>query len=83
MHSPGITLIGAHTIARPKQESHEGWWTEQDDYEALIRLTQMGRIKLSDLVDEGHSPKDATAVFDRLAKEPAFPVTQLDWSTLE
>ena len=83
VHGPGITLIGAHTIARPKQESHEGWWTEQDDYEALIRLTQMGRIKLSDLVDEVHSPKDATAVFDRLAKEPSFPVTQLDWSTLE
>ena len=27
VHGPGITLIGAHTNARPKSESHPGWWT--------------------------------------------------------
>jgi threonine dehydrogenase-like Zn-dependent dehydrogenase len=83
VHGPGITLIGAHTIARPKQESHEGWWTEYEDYESLIRLTQLGRIKLSTLVDETHSAKDAVAIFNRLAVEKSFPVTQLDWREME
>ena len=83
VHGPGITLIGAHTIARPKQESHGGWWTEYADYEALIRLTQLGRIHLSKLVDETHSIKDAVMIFDRLAIEKAFPVVQLDWSELK
>ena len=83
VHGPGITLIGAHTMARPKQESHGGWWTEQEDYEALIRLTQLGRIHLSDLVDEVHPVTEAPVIFDRLAREKAFPVVQLDWSGLE
>ena len=83
VHGPGITLIGAHTLARPKQESHGGWWTEHDDVQALIRLTQMGRIKLSELVDETNSPEAAPAVFARLAKDKAFPVVQFDWSELE
>ena len=82
VHGPGITLIGAHTLARPKQESHGGWWTEADDVQALIRLTQLGRLKLSDLVDEVHSPAEAPQVFDRLAKESAFPIVQFDWSEL-
>lgn len=83
VHGPGITLVGAHTLARPTQESHSGWWTEEADVQALIRLTQMGRIKLSELVDEVHTPYDAPQVFDRLAKEKAFPVVQFDWSEME
>ena len=83
VHGPGITLVGAHTLARPTQESHSGWWTEEADVQALIRLTQMGRIKLADLVDEVHTPYDAPQVFDRLAKEKAFPVVQFDWSEME
>ena len=82
VHCPGITLIGAHTNARPKQESHGGWWTELDDGEAVIRLMEMGRLDLDCLIEEVHSAADGIAVFDRLAKSPAFPVVQLDWTNL-
>lgn len=83
VHRPGITLVGAHTNARPRQESHEGWWTVSDDMQALIKLTEAGRLKLSDLVDEVHTPQEAPQVYARLAREKAFPVVQFDWTTIE
>lgn len=83
VHRPGITLVGAHTNARPKQESSNGWWTVQDDMNALLKLTQMGRLKLSQLVDEVHTPQEAPEVYERLKNEKAFPVVQFDWSKME
>ena len=83
VHGPGITLVGAHTLARPKQESHTGWWTEKDDVQALIRLCAMGRLDLAVLLEEIHSPTEAPEVYARLAKGGGFPVVQFDWNTLE
>lgn len=83
VHRPGITLVGAHTHARPKQESHEGWWTVGDDMNALLKLTAAGRLKLSDLVDEVHAPEEAPQVYDRLVRESTFPVVQFDWSQMD
>lgn len=82
VHGPGITLIGAHTHARPAEESYPGFWTEKSDAEAIIKLTELKRIKLSDIIDEVHSPIDAPYIYERLAKEKAFPVVQFDWSNL-
>ena len=83
VHAPGITLIGAHTAARPKTESHGGWWTQSDDVKALVKLHATGRLSLGTLVDEIHAPTEAPAVYDRLVKEKAFPVVQFDWRMLE
>lgn len=82
VHAPGITLVGAHTMARPSCESHNGWWTQRDDVEALLKLTEMGRIKLSDIIDEIHSPAEALEVYARLIKEKSFPMVQFDWRKL-
>ena len=82
VHGPGITLIGAHTRARPKFESHRGWWTERDDFEAAIRLIRLGRLDLASLVEEVHSPFDAKEVYARLAAGGGFPVVQFDWSLI-
>jgi len=82
VHGPGVTLIGAHTKARPDYDSSNGWWTERDDMRALRNLTEMGRIRLADMVEETHSPREATQVFHRLATEKTFPVVQFDWRTL-
>ena len=83
VHAPGVTLIGAHTMARPGQESHPGWWTQRDDILTVLRLTQTGRIRLSSLVDEVCSPAQAPAVYARLAVEKAFPLVQFDWRDFE
>lgn len=82
VHGPGISLIGAHTIARPVHESYGGYWTQEDDMEALKKLTEMGRIKLSGIIDETHSPNDAEEVFTRLAFNKTFPLVQFDWRKL-
>lgn len=83
VHGPGITLVGAHTNARPARDSFEGWWTEYDDVEAILTLTRLGRIKLSDLVEETHSPEEAPQIYTRLCTEKTFPLVQFDWGKLK
>ena len=80
IHAPGITMVGAHTNARPVYESHEGWWTEKHDREAVLRLISAGRLDFSDFVCETHSPEKAGEVYARLANDKNFPVcVQFDW----
>ncbi len=83
VHGPGIQLIGAHTGARPKQESHAGYWTQSDDMHALIRLTACGRLDLQAMVDKVHTIDEALAVYQRLLEDPSFPLTQFDWSDVQ
>ena len=83
VHGPGITLVGAHTMARPDRESHGGWWSQVDDMTALKKLTQLGRIKLSEIIDEVHSPDEANEVYTRLAFNKTFPLVQFDWRLLK
>ena len=82
VHGPGITLVGAHTMARPQYESHDGWWTQRDDIATTLKLTEMGRIKISDIIDEIHSPAQAPEIYTRLANEKSFPMVQFDWRKL-
>jgi threonine dehydrogenase-like Zn-dependent dehydrogenase len=79
VHGPGITLVGAHTNARPSFESRDGWWTQKDDMRTLKRLTESGRINLSSLVDETHSFLEAPEIYTRLANDMVFPIVQYDW----
>ena len=82
VHTPGITLVGAHTSARPNIESHEGWWTQSDDMEATLRLISLGRFDVKSLIDETHTPDKAPEIYARLAKSPTFPIVQFDWREL-
>lgn len=82
VHGPGITLIGAHTMARPETESHGGWWTLPDDIGALMKLIRLGRISFSSMVDETVSPERAPEVYHRLAAERVFPMVQFNWRDL-
>lgn len=83
VHGPGITLIGAHTQARPKDDSAPGWFTERDDIDTLLKLTALGRLNLAQMIEETHSPAECGEVFGRLANDRAFPtVVQFDWTRL-
>ncbi len=82
VHGPGISLIGAHTHARPEVESAAALWTTQDDVRAQLRLVAGGRIDLKTLVEETHSPEEAPAVYQRLVTEKSFPIVQFDWRLL-
>lgn len=81
VHFPGITLIGAHTMARPEFESSHGWWTTQDDCRAALRLLHAGKLKIAELIHEQHVPSDCGAVYTRLVNDRSFPVGVVwDWT---
>lgn len=80
VHGRGISLIGAHTMARPKNESSAGLWTDEDDIKAVLALIQGKRLNFKDMICEIYSPADAQSVYDRLVNEKNFPIGVLfDW----
>jgi len=83
VHGPGITIVGAHTDARPRVESSDGWFTAKDDTNALIKLIAGNRLTPSKMIDEVFNPMDCTAIYDRLINDRSFPaVAQFDWTKL-
>ncbi len=82
VHGPGISLIGAHTNARPQTESSAGLWTTLDDDAALLRLIAAKRLSLASMIGETHSPDECEEVYERLCREKAFPTVQFDWRRL-
>ena len=84
VHGRGITLIGAHTRARPHLESSAGEWTHKDDIKAVLNLIRGGRLNFLDMICEIHSPEAAGVVYDRLVNDKAFPIGVLfDWRNIE
>jgi len=80
VHGRGISLIGAHTMARPKTESSAGLWTDEDDLKAILNLIKGKRLNFKDMICEVHSPSNANKVYNRLANEKTFPIGVLfDW----
>ena len=77
------SLIGAHTMARPKHDSSDRLWTEKDDLKTLFNLIRGGRLNFKDMISEVHSPAKAQEVFTRLAEEKNFPIGVLfDWNLI-
>lgn len=80
VHGPGISLIGAHTAARPENESYPGHFTHRDDIKSQLKMIAMKRINLKAMIDETHSPAECTEVYSRLVKEKDFPTfVQFNW----
>lgn len=80
VHRRGISLIGAHTLTRTKQESAVGRWTEHDDYRTFLKLVAAGKLQTRPLISEIVSPKDASIVYERLAKTENPPLgIVFDW----
>lgn len=83
VHGRGISLIGAHTKARPKLESSAGLWTDEDDLKTVLNLIKSGRLNFKDMILEVCSPNDATEVYTRLANDKSFPIGVLfDWRNI-
>lgn len=80
VHGPGISLIGAHTQARPRVESSPGLWTERDDIAAVLKLLENKRMSFDNMISEIHAPDEAGEVYDRLVNDRNFPIGVLfDW----
>ncbi|MBR5586392.1 MAG: zinc-binding dehydrogenase [Clostridia bacterium] len=84
VHGPGITLIGAHTLARPSNESSRHMFSTEDDMKTILNLMKYGRLSLKEYVAETHAPEQCTEVFSRLINDKNFPVfVQFDWRKLK
>ena len=82
VHYPGITLIGAHTMARPNA-SFPDFWNSRDDIYTILHLLQGGRVSFEDIVCEVNNPNNAPEVYTRLLNDREFPVGVLfDWATV-
>lgn len=80
IHVPGITVIGAHTNARPDFESHPGWFTHTDDIKTVLNLCAGKRLDLHKMIKETYAPEECPKVYDRLVADKNFPVlVQFDW----
>lgn len=80
VHGPGISLIGAHTMARPKNDSSPECFTHRDDIKTQLKLIAMKRVNIKAMIDETHSPAECAEVYSRLIEEKEFPtVVQFDW----
>ena len=83
VHGPGISLIGAHTMARPKMESSAGLWTDKDDLKAVLNLIAGKRLNFKNMICEIHSPVEAGEIYNRLVKDKNFPIGVLfDWKQI-
>ena len=83
VHGPGISLIGAHTAARPSTESSSGLWTDKDDLRTVLNLINGKRLNFKDMIFEIHSPEEAGEVYSRLANDKNFPIGVLfDWRNI-
>lgn len=81
VHGPGISLIGAHTMARPDSESSPGFFTVTDDMKAVLNLCANGRLDLKSIIDKTYSPTECEDVYNKLIYDKSFPtVVQFDWS---
>ena len=74
VHQPGIELIGAHSGARPRQESHSGFYTEMDDCRVTLAYLSAGRLDFTPMIGEIHSPDDAHDIYLKLAEGRDFPI---------
>ena len=83
VHGRGVSLIGAHTMARPSVESSPGLWTDRDDLCAVLNLIKGKRLNFKDMIFEIHSPTEAGQVYSRLVNDKKFPVGVLfDWRNI-
>lgn len=80
VHGRGVSLIGAHTWARPAHDSSRGLFTHRDDAKAFLRLLTLGRLSVDGYVADVRPPAECGEVYARLAAGGAFPVTQFDWT---
>ena len=81
VHQPGVKLIGAHNMVRPRVDSYPHHWTHHDDCRAILDLIGAKRIQVAPIVSRVVSPEAAPEIYSQLCSDPEFPMgTVFDWS---
>lgn len=80
VHRQGISVIGAHNMARPLVERRPGVWTMKEDMALLLRFMSAGRLQAKPLLTRIADPTEAPGIYDRLfARDPAILGIVFDW----
>lgn len=80
VHRPGISVIGAHNMARPLYERRPGIWTMKDDMTILLRYLSAGRLKCRPLLTRIADPAEAPGIYEKLfARDPDMLGMVFDW----
>ena len=66
VHRPGISVIGAHNMARPQNERRPGVWTMKDDMAVLLRYLSAGRLTSRPLLTRTADPAEAPGIYEKL-----------------
>lgn len=84
VHRPGIKLIGAHNLVRPKVESYPHHWTHHDDCRAILDMISSKRVQVMPIISRICNPEEAPEIYNELAQSTEnFPLgTVFDWRNI-
>lgn len=81
VHRPGISVIGAHNMARPQRDRRPGVWTMREDMALLLRLMSAGRLDSRKLLTMTADPAEAPGIYERLyARDTSLLGVVFDWN---
>ena len=69
IHGPGITIVGAHTQARPEYESYPGFFTQRDDIKTVMKLCGQERLDLDVYKRQGSVPLCNSQINEKLCAQ--------------
>lgn len=80
VHRPGVKLIGAHNMVRPKVDSRPHCWTHHDDCRAILGLIAGKRLDTRSIISRVVKPETCSEIYDQLCNDKSFPMgTVFDW----
>lgn len=80
VHKKGLTVIGAHNIARPLVESAPGWWIAQEDQRIALQLLALGRLNVRPLTTHHFGFDEAPTAYTQLQQWDTNTLGMiLDW----
>lgn len=81
VHRPGISVIGAHNMARPMNDRRPGVWTMKEDMHILLRYLSVKRLTAKPLLTRIADPSEAPEIYARLfARDPKIFGFVFDWT---
>jgi 2-desacetyl-2-hydroxyethyl bacteriochlorophyllide A dehydrogenase len=80
IHSPGVTVIGAHTATTPGMETIASRWTTRANFELVIDLLAASKLVVAPLVSHRLPAAQAVEVYDAIVSRPEeYLGVLLDW----
>jgi L-iditol 2-dehydrogenase len=81
VHRKALTVVGAHIMGNPVQESRPGYWTWKDDAASFLQLLGRGRISVDPLITDRSPWQKYAEVYERLMSwDTGRMISVIDWT---